>query len=262
MSSSTSSSIHRPAAKHSAAVLPGILSLFCFICIWAIAAGLMRAPLILPSPAASARALAKLARQTDFWIAIAMTFLRTMLSFCISVVSGTVLGALCGRSPWLRAFFAFPIELVRAAPVVSFILMALFWFTSGTVPVFVSVLAAFPVMESAVSEGIRRMDSGLLEMARVYRLSRWQQLRWITVPAVLPPFCAGAISAFGLSWKATIAGEVLCLPRAGAGTLMQTAQIHLETADVAAITLVAAGICFAMERGAARALGGITGRAG
>jgi len=243
-------------------LLPTLLSFLCLLAVWGILAHCMHAPLILPTPAATARALAAYARRTDFWLAAGATLLRSIVAFCIATLLGTAVGALCGSSPWLRAFFAFPVELVRAAPVVSFILIAVFWFTSGTVPIFVSVLAAFPIMTAAVTEGFSRKDEKLLEMAQVYRFTKRQQFRWITLPALIPPFCTGAVSAFGLTWKATIAGEVLCLPQTGTGMLMQTAQMHLETADVAAIMLVTAGLSFALERGAAFLLAGRIARAG
>ena len=46
------------------------------------------------------------------------------------------------------------------------------------------------------------------------------------------------ISVYGLCWKVVVAGEVLCLPKNGLGSVLQKNQIHLETASVFAITII------------------------
>ena len=46
---------------------------------------------------------------------------------------------------------------------------------------------------------------------------------------------------------AIAAGEVLSLPARASGTLLYTAKVHIETADVFAITLVLIGLCFIVE---------------
>ena len=60
---------------------------------------------------------------------------------------------------------------------------------------------------------------------------------YIRLPSAAPALISGAQSAFGLSWKVVAAGEVLSIPHNSAGSLMQQAQVHLETSDVLAITL-------------------------
>jgi NitT/TauT family transport system permease protein len=224
------------------------LSAVCLFGIWEGAAYAVHSPLIVPFPGEVFRSLAGLCRTASFWQNVSATFLRCIISFALSVVLGTVIGVICGLSAFFKNFFAFPIEIIRATPVVSFILIALFWFTSTQVPVFVSVLMTLPVMVSSVAGGFVKKDKKLEVMARIYGFTGKQTFRWITVPAVEPFFLSGMVSTFGLTWKVVAAGEVLSLPQKGAGTLMQTAQVHLETADVAAITLVLVALSFALEK--------------
>jgi NitT/TauT family transport system permease protein len=224
------------------------LSTVFLFAVWEAAAHAVNAPLILPFPGQVLRAFLLMCRKTSFWQNVGATFVRCMVSFALSVVLGTIVGVLCGISPFLKNFFSFPVEIIRATPVVSFILLALFWFTSSQVPVFVSVLMTLPVMATATAQGFAKKDKNLEAMAHVYSFTKRQIFRWITLPSVLPFFFSGAVSAFGLTWKVVAAGEVLSLPAKGAGTIMQTAQVHLETADVAAVTFVIVVLSFGLEK--------------
>lgn len=61
---------------------------------------------------------------------------------------------------------------MRAAPVASFIILALVWIRSSQLPAFIAFLMVVPVVWGNVEKGLREIDGGLLEMAQVYRLSR------------------------------------------------------------------------------------------
>ncbi|HAH61808.1 MAG TPA: hypothetical protein DCL73_06900 [Treponema sp.] len=216
--------------------------------VWEAAARAVNSPLILPFPGEVFRAFLLMCREAAFWQHVGATFVRCIVSFAFSVVLGTIVGVLCGVSPFLKNFFSLPVEIIRATPVVSFILLALFWFTSSQVPVFVSVLMTLPVVTTATAQGFAKKDKNLEAMARVYSFTKLQTFRWITLPSVMPFFLSGAVSAFGLTWKVVAAGEVLSLPAKGVGTVMQTAQVHLETADVAAVTFVIVALSFGLEK--------------
>jgi ABC-type nitrate/sulfonate/bicarbonate transport system ATPase subunit len=82
---------------------------------------------------------------------------------------------------------------------------------------------------------------------RVYGFSRLMLLRHVYIPGAFPTFLSGARSVFGLCWKVVAAGEVLALPRFGAGQLLYSAKVHLETTEVFAVTVILIVICFALE---------------
>ena len=190
----------------------------------------------------------QLCKTQKFWLSFAYTLLRVFLSFLISVIAGTLLGIFCGLSPFMHHFFEFPLAVIRSTPVVAIILIALFWFKSGTVPVFVCVLMTLPIMTTAVANGFYKTDEKLLGMAKVFGFTRRQIFRHIQLPSLIPFFLNGMVSTFGLSWKVIAAGEVLSLPKNGAGTMLQRAQVHLETPSVMAITIILVAISFIIER--------------
>ena len=79
-----------------------ILSLFVLGVIWESVARYINAPLILPSPAETFRMLVSLCGTKSFWIHIGATSFRCFVSFILSVFAGTIIGTLCGISPFWK----------------------------------------------------------------------------------------------------------------------------------------------------------------
>jgi NitT/TauT family transport system permease protein len=177
-----------------------------------------------------------------------VTMLRCLSSFVVSILLSLFLGLLCGIFPTIDIFFSLTMNMIKVTPVVSFILLALFWFTSSKVPIFVSVLMSLPVMTTAISSGIRNSDKKLLQMTVTYNFTAFQKLRWFYIPSMLPYFAAGAITSLGLTWKVVIAGEILSLPKNAVGSLLQLAKVHIETTDVFAITGIVVFFSYFFEK--------------
>lgn len=230
--------------RRGAAVL---LAAGALLAVWQGLAAAINSPLILPLPRETLAALVQDIGQPLFWQHVGATACRSLAAFAISVALGSLLGAAAGASKSFRNLLAFPLAVLKATPVVSFILVALFWLGSSLVPVFVAVLMSLPVMIASVETGIRSADRDLVACCRSYGFSAGRMVRHLYLPSCRPYFFSGAFAAFGLSWKVVAAGEVLSLPRRSAGTLLQSAKVHLETDQVFAITLVLVILSFALE---------------
>lgn len=225
-----------------------LFSFFCFFVVWAAVSKKLDSELILPGIKSVLKKIIWFCSGGGgFWKHFAFSFLRIILSFVISVFFGTVLGLIAGCFNFADDFLRFPVSFLRTVPVISIILIALFWLKSGSVPLFVSVLMTFPVMYTAVRSGFLQNDSSLMQMAQVYNFTKWQKFRYIQLPNLVPFFLNGLVSAFGLTWKVVAAGEVLSVPEYGIGSVLQLNQVHLESASVFAVTLIFAGFSFLSE---------------
>jgi NitT/TauT family transport system permease protein len=113
----------------------------------------------------------------------------------------------------------------------------------------VAVLMSLPVMVSALSSGfsLSEDDKKMLQMARVFSFKTAQRIRFIWIPKLKPFFKSGTVSVFGMTWKVVVAGEVLSLPNKAIGTQLSAAQVHLETQEVMALSIVIVALSFAME---------------
>ncbi len=174
--------------------------------------------IILPSPSRVLKAAVELFPTRRFLQALAATFGRGMLSFAISLPAGVVVGLASGLSPAFRAVVSPALTVIRATPVLALILILLIWLPSWAVPVFAAVLMAFPVIVSDVQQGVLSVDSGLLEMARLFRLRRRDLVWSVYAPSVAPYLESSAYATLGLVWKVVVAGEVLSQPAKALGT--------------------------------------------
>ena len=217
-----------------------LLSPLIFLLFWYILSFLISAPLILPYPHTVLLRLIQLVQTKAFWCAFCFTMLRVFAAFTISFVTGNLLGYFSARSNVFKNLISFPLSVIRTIPLIAFILLALFWFSSGKVPVFVAVIMALPVVITGAEKGFEnnRENSEKLFKASCYCFTGFKAFWYIRLPAALPSVLSAAESSFGLCWKVVAAGEVISIPRYAAGTLMQKAQVHLETADVLAVTVV------------------------
>jgi NitT/TauT family transport system permease protein len=70
-------------------------------------------------------------------------------------------------------------------------------------------LNKLPTTIVTMREGARALDPALAEMARSFHLSRWRNLRHVTLPQLAPYLFAAARSGLALIWKIVLVVELL-----------------------------------------------------
>lgn len=215
------------------------LSVLMLIGIWQVGAVTLDASVILPTPGETFSALLGLLRFRPLSVNVLATVGRAIRSFLIIFTVGSALGILAGYSRSVHAFLEPMLVICKATPVMSVILLAFIWFSSGTVPLFSAFLMGFPVMFVQVEQGVRQISPRLREMTILYGFSTRMRLFHLVIPSLAPSIITGAKASLSMVWKVVIAAEVLTVPRHGVGSRMQMAQVNLETAEVLAWTLIA-----------------------
>ncbi len=203
---------------------------------------------ILPSPEKTLKTALALFADGNFLQVAGATVLRGLIGFMVAIVLGIGLGIPAGMFSGFRSFITPVLVLIRSVPVVAFILLALIWFSSDTVPVFIGLLTMFPLVCTNVMEGIRQVDRNLVQMARFYRVSTRRIIWEVYLPAITPFLFSGFSNAIGIGWRAIIVGEVLSQPQYGIGTVMQTAQTYFNIDVLIAWTLLTVFISYLFER--------------
>ncbi len=202
-------------------------------------------------PVSPRRALAALDRQrptADFWARVAFSSGRIVLGFALGCACSAALAVAARLSRTVGLLLDPVMQLVKATPVASFVILALVWVRGRELSILISFLMAVPVLYGALCTGIASADAQLLEMARVFRIPAGRRLRAIWLPAVLPAFREGCRTALGLCWKSGVAAEVIGLPDGSIGDALYRAKITLSTADLFAWTLVIICLSAAFER--------------
>ncbi len=230
-------------------VLRGAAAALFWLAVWQIVSMAVAQELLVPAPSVVAGTLVRLAGEAPFWKAVGGSLLRVVAGFAAAVVVGTVTAVLTVRFELANLLLTPLLKIVRAAPVASFIILALVWLHTNVLPVFIAFLMVVPVVWGNVEKGIRETDKGLLEMARVYRFGWKRTLLRVRIPSVMPYFLTACTTGLGFAWKSGIAAEVICRPALSIGRRLQEAKIYLETPEVFAWTIVVVLLSIALEKG-------------
>ncbi len=219
-----------------------------WVAVWWFIAWQVDQELLVPSPVLVAKTLWHLGATSAFWQACAASLLRIAAGFVGGVAGGALLALLTARFAVANRLLSPLLKTVRATPVASFIILALVWLATDTLPAFIAFLMVVPIVWANLDKGLRRTDRRLLEMARLFRFGKRRTLFHVWIPSVMPYFLTACTTALGLAWKSGIAAEVICRPDKSIGRLLQTAKLHLETAEVFAYTLAVIALSILLEQ--------------
>ena len=238
-----------------------------WLLVWQIAAMALDAlypqgHLLLPSPLSALLRLGELALTAAFWQSVGQSFARIVGGFLLSCLAASLLAVPASRWKWVRELLSPLVATVKAVPVASFIILALVWLSSRSLALFISALMVFPPVYLNVLEGIRQTDGKLLEMAKVFHVPLWRQVRGIYIPAVLPYFRTAVSLGLGLCWKAGVAAEVIGLPTGSVGEQLYNAKVYYMTPDLFAWTAVIVVVSVVFEKLFLRLVDAAVGKAG
>lgn len=194
--------------------------------------------LYMPSPLAVFSRLSELVFLSTFWLGVFASIYRVAIGVTLSVLLGVILGVLSGSRKIFYDFLNPLVISIKSTPVLSFIIIALIWFSSSNVPIFICLLMCFPIIWTNVVEGIKNVDIKLLEMAKVYKVSKINIIKKIYIPCVKPFVFASLITSMGLGWKVTVASEVLSYPKHAIGSNLYSSKVYLDSEQLFAWTIV------------------------
>ncbi len=216
--------------------MPGRISYIIFLGVWALLSARVGS-LILPSPLEVAHVFKEeiltLGGLAETW----ETLGRFIYSYTLSVTSGVLMGVAAFRYRGIRNGIWPVITSLQATPVISWILLALLWFSSGFIPFFVLWVFIFPIITINMYEGLASTDEKLIEMARVYKFSRRDTFSKIYFPSALPYLRAGMKISANSALKVLVTAEIVGRLPGGMGSSMNNAWMNIDTASLLAWTI-------------------------
>ena len=129
-----------------------------WLAVWQAAAMAIGQEVFLVSPLRALVTLAGLLPTADFWGRVAFSSGRILLGFLLGAVSSVLLAAAAHRLSWVELLLAPVMQLVKATPVASFIILALVWVRGSSLSTLIGFLMVLPVLYGAVQTGIRSAD--------------------------------------------------------------------------------------------------------
>ena len=127
---------------------------------------------------------------------------------------------------------------VKAAPVASFVVLALLLVGSKNLSVLISFLMVLPVFYTNILTGLSSVEPERFEAADVFGMLRRDRFRFIYLPYVTPFALSACEVGIGIAWKAGVSAEVIGIAAGSIGEKIYEAKLYLDTAQLFAYTLV------------------------
>ena len=137
-----------------------------------------------------------------------VTLRITFLSLLLAVIGGVGLAVLFAQSKWVEmSFFPFAIVL-QVTPIVAIFPLINIYVDNQTVKLLLCawIVAFFPIL-SNTTLGLNSVDRNLRDLFKLNGATRWQQLRYLRLPAAMPYFLGGLKIAGGLSLIGAVVAE-------------------------------------------------------
>ena len=149
---------------------------------------------------------------------------RALLGFLLGGIIGFVLGLITGLSVKANILLNTTIQMFRNIPVLAIIPLAIAWFGVGErLKIYLVAFGTFFPIYANTFHGIQSVDKDLLEMGKVYGLSKGSIFRRIIFPSALSSILVGVRLSLGIMWLVLIAAETVATD-AGIGYMAMTAR--------------------------------------
>ncbi len=150
---------------------------------------------------------------------------------------GFLLGLANGVSKTSFTLTDTTLQMIRTVPNLALIPLVILWFGIGEeAKLFLTSLGVFFPIYLSTLHGVRNVDPQLIEMGRVYGMSRWALFRKVILPGALPSIFVGLRFSLGIMWLTLIVAETMAAS-AGIGHMANSAREFMMT-DVVVLALV------------------------
>ena len=195
----------------------------------------------LPSPLGVAHAAWTLALSGDLLQNAIISCERAFAGFAIGGALGLVFGVLNGISPLASRLFDTTLQMLRNIPHLAIIPMVILWFGIGEpAKLFLVAVGVFFPIYLNTYHGVRLVDAGLIEMGRVYRLSRFAMFWRVILPGAMPSILLGVRYGLGIMWLTLIVAETISASSGIGFMAMNAREFMMVDVVVFAILLYAA----------------------
>ena len=216
----------------------GIQSLAVFALLigaWCAAYAAVGNELLVPAFSDCMKELWKLVVTGGFWQGVGNTLLRVAAAFSLSFVLAVVLATVAYIYPRLGKGISAVVAVARTLPTLAIALILLVWWGADDAPVAVAFLSLFPTLYAGTAAALSQVDSGLIEMSRVYKVPLKKRIFCLYLPSAAPYVVREAGSAAAFALKLVVSAEVLVNTYKSLGGMMQESRIYLDIPELFAL---------------------------
>jgi NitT/TauT family transport system permease protein len=238
-----------PAAARTAipagSFLPRLLTGAAILLTWEIVVRAI-APAYVAKPSTVVLAIPRVIVDPEFLNALGATLAAVAEGLAITIVAGTAIGLLMGRSNTVDRMIRVYINGFNALPMIIVLPLFSLWFGySSWARIATIVFAAIFAITMNVADGARAVPREYLEVSRSFRSGRLRTLIDIVLPASMPYLLAGFRLAAGRALIGAVVAEFfLSIGGLGYYILYNSRSYHHNEAFVGVLLLAAFGVSF------------------
>jgi NitT/TauT family transport system permease protein len=149
----------------------------------------------------------------EFWIPsfywhLYVTIGEVVAAMVIGGLSGLIVGLALGANPFLSGAFERYLYYLGPTPKIVFFPIMIMWFGVGPESkVAMGTMSCFFPIALSVAAGMRQIESVLIRVGRSFRLSTWQMVTKIYLPAMREPIVNGVRLGMGVALIGTLLAE-------------------------------------------------------
>ncbi len=218
------------------------------ILLWQLLSVLGGTGFLLPSPYRVLKTIFKLLALGESWLTVARSTSGIVISILVATSAAILLAWSAAHCERLRFLMVPVVQVMKVVPIVSFILIAMFFMGTRILTSFIAGLVVFPMIYNHLLSAFLNVDEGLLEMARTFSMKKRDVVRYIIIPQSREEFLAASSVAIGMAWKAGVAAEVLAFSKDTIGRRIYDAKLYLDMERLLAWTVVLVAAAFVVEK--------------
>ena len=199
--------------KQSALIPEGVtyrlVSVLLMIAAWQVISILV-SPKYVPGPWSTFIAVAKHAGSGALLKNFLATIVRMLSSFALSMIVGVTLGVVMGLFRRGERMLDLWVMVGLTVPSLCYVIISFLWLGLNDRAAILAISwTTFPSIAINIWQGVKAIDQRLIDMARVFRASRWRRTVRVVLPQVLPYLMAATRFGLGVVWKVTVLVELL-----------------------------------------------------
>jgi NitT/TauT family transport system permease protein len=161
---------------------------------------------------------------------------RLAIGYALSFVVGVALGVLLGVSRWADETVGTLVLGLQSLPSITWLPISLMWFgLNERAIIFVVLMGSLFAIAISARDGVRNIPAIYRRAGRTFGARRWQMIRYVTLPAMLPSMAQGLKLGWSFAWRSLMAAEII---RGGAGSLGGLLEVGRSLNNIDVIVLM------------------------
>lgn len=180
---------------------------------------------IVPDPISTFRLAGEYLTEAYTYKSIGKSLLRLVIGFSIAFIIAFVLGLIVSDNEKMYHFFTPLMTFFKAIPTAALVFLFIVLSSQENSPILAVIVIAIPILYEAVVAGLKSCSNEMLDAAKIDGANKISMLLKIQLPNSYSYIVVGLLSAFSLSFKVEIMGEVISgSTESGLGSLIKGMQ--------------------------------------